>query len=141
LWKSGDRLCVAEPPVQGIVGDRELHLIPHEIDVAHDRLAGNLELHRHGGAVRMRVAADEVVNAQHPGHRGAGMLLHAESPRAAALFRGDERKLGLTDRGDLHAGCELIHGFLGEEFSRRPIHVHRPVRRHNDRLERHGRPS
>ena len=142
LRKSGDRLCVAEAAIESIVGDRELHLIPHEIDVSHHRLARNLKLHRHGGAVRMRVAADEIVNAQHAGHRRARMLLHAESARAAAFFRGGgQGQLGLTSQSDLRAGSEVSHGFVSGEFSRRRSHVHRPMRRHNDRLERHGRRS
>ena len=51
----------------------------------------------------MRVAADEIVNAQHAGHRRARMLLHAESARAAAFFRGSEGKLGFTSQSDLRA--------------------------------------
>ena len=89
----------------------------------------------------MRIAADEVVNAQHAGHRGARMLLHTESARAAPLFRGGEGKLGLTGQSDLRAGGEVSHGFFAGEFSRRQAHVHRPRRRHNAQLGRHGKRS
>jgi hypothetical protein len=57
--------------VKGTVRDGKTHLIPHELNVSHDGLARDLELHRHGCAIGMTILADEIVDAKHPGKRRA----------------------------------------------------------------------